>query len=259
MGVLLDSELKFVFDDAAMVITDRKQSYIVVGDLHIGTERKLDQKGVHLHNASDAMLAKLHSLATTFETKNIVFLGDIKDTILYTDAIDADSIRNFFDALRGYSIVVVLGNHDAHLQEIVNINAVDELLLGKFALLHGNRWPSKEAMLTDYIITAHNHIAVSITDKNGGFYTEKAWLIADLNPEGARRHYESFNEKIKLIIMPAFNDLITGMPVNEQHDRLLNPLLNNKVFDYGNSGIYTVKGDFLGKLDEFVAKQNLKK
>ncbi len=252
--LLLDADVKFVFDEAALVITSGGRSYIVIGDLHIGIERKLREKGVNLHNASDAMLKKINSLSERFDCKNIIMLGDVKDAILNPDAIDADSIRHFFAALDGYDVTVVLGNHDAHLGEIIGVKTVDELLLDRFALLHGNRWPTQEAMMADYIITAHNHVAIRITDKNGGAYTEKAWLVAPLDKDVAGKYYEKFNSGIKLVVAPAFNDLIIGKPINEIDGKMLNPLLNNKVFDYENGDVYTIKADALGKLNRYMKR-----
>lgn len=251
----MDGRLKFAFDDSALVVTSAKKSHIVIGDLHIGIERKLSDRGVHIHNASNLMLKKLIGLCGQFETKSIIMLGDVKDAILYPDAAEAASIKAFFEGLGGYDVTVIRGNHDAHLEEIAGIKVLDELILGKFSMLHGNKWPSQEAMMADYIITAHNHVAIRITDINGGTYTEKAWLMAGINADNARLHYEKFNPGIKLIVAPAFNDLITGKPMNEVSGILLNPLLNNRVFDYEQADIYTIKGDSLGKLSRFMQRQ----
>lgn len=238
-----DSDIKFVFDEAAMVVTIDGKRYIVVGDLHIGMERKLEKAGVHARGASMAMLDKLVNLSREFDTRRLILLGDVKESILYPDAIEAGVLRDFFEGLAGFETTVIRGNHDAHLDEIIDVKPVDELRLGKFAFLHGHRWPSGEAMMLDYIITAHNHAAVSIRDSNGAVYVEKAWLIAGLNAEMAAKQYDTFNNGIRIIIMPAFNDLITGMPINERRERMLNPLLNNGVFDLAGATTYTIRGD----------------
>ncbi len=249
----MDDRLRFAFDDAALIVTAARKRYMVVGDLHIGIERRLADKGVRIHNAYDMMLKKLRSLGERFDTRRVIMLGDVKDAILYPDAVEADSIRAFFDGLRDYDVTVVRGNHDAHLEEIVSVNMTDELIMGGFAMLHGNKWPSQEAMMADYVITAHNHVAIRITDRNGASYTEKAWLVAGVDGKNAKLRYEKFNPAIKLIVAPAFNDLIMGRPMNEASGAMLNPLLNNRVFDYGQADVYTIKGDSLGKLKDLTA------
>jgi hypothetical protein len=56
--------------------------------------------------------------------------------------------------------------------------------------------------------------------------------------------------KLKVIIMPAFNDLLGGVPVNEKRpsDELLGPLLKNEFIDMEKSELYLLDGTFLGKL-----------
>ena len=39
---------------------------------------------------------------------------------------------------------------------------------------------------------------------------QKAWVILDVVPKEAVKLYDKPNKKIKLVLMPAFNDLIVG-------------------------------------------------
>ena len=68
-------------------------------------------------------------------------------------------------------------------------------------------WPSDEAMTKDYLIVAHNHVAISrLKDEKDALYNQKAWLVAKLDPGGAKERYKNFNAGIKLVVMPAFDD-----------------------------------------------------
>jgi metallophosphoesterase superfamily enzyme len=56
--------------------------------------------------------------------------------------------------------------------------------------------------------------------------------------------------KLGVIIMPAFNLLLGGTPVNvkKTSDELLGPLLRNNFVDMENAELYLLDGTFLGKL-----------
>jgi uncharacterized protein len=242
----MTERLRFIYNEAAVVIEADGKGYLVVGDLHIGAERKFIKKGVRLYNTVEHILENLKRLAQEFNTKNIVILGDVKDTVLYPEKTESDEVKSFFRGLSGYNVTVTIGNHDPHLKEIVECNAVEELIVGDFALMHGHKWPSDEAMKSKYILVGHNHVAVSFRDKNGAYYTQKAWLVSGFSLKSGIERYPDANKKIKLVVLPAFNDLIVGMPVNEVSEDNLSPLFRNKIFNYNLSKVYSLRGDMLG-------------
>jgi metallophosphoesterase superfamily enzyme len=58
--------------------------------------------------------------------------------------------------------------------------------------------------------------------------------------------------ELKVVIMPAFNNLLGGTPVNvkKASDELLGPLLKNKIIDMRNAEMYLLDGTYLGKLKD---------
>jgi len=239
-------EVRFLYKSAALLLHSPGLKHIVVGDLHIGLERKLAEKGVRLYGAAEMMAGQLRHLAESNGTKSIIILGDVKESILNPDEGEIAAIRQFFDVLAGLEVRIAVGNHDARLENFVKEPIAPEILLGNAAMLHGHMWPSEEAMSKDYIIIAHNHVAVAFRDENNAFYNQKAWLVAALDPDGARKRYKKFNSGAKLIVMPAFNDLITGRAVNEVGDNHINPLFRNRIFDYESATVYSMDGSVLG-------------
>jgi uncharacterized protein len=236
------SKIKFVYNEPAMVIRAGKIPYLVIGDLHIGVERSLHERGVHVFNATEFMADRIKNIMKEFSLKKIIMLGDIKESVLYPDVSAARAIKGFFDNLSAFEITIVAGNHDAHLADIINLPITKELLIGSFALLHGEKNPSEKAMLSDYLITAHNHAMVRIRDSNGATYDQKVWLMAKLNQAGAHRSYGNVNKSIKLIMMPAFNSLIMGSELSKFYKENANPSLRNKTFNYGSAEIYNLMG-----------------
>jgi putative SbcD/Mre11-related phosphoesterase len=226
--------------------------FVYEEDLHIGLERKLAERGVHVYDVAERMAKRLVGIAANNKATSLMLLGDIKHSILYPGAVERESINRFFEMLSGFKVEVLAGNHDAHLGDILedsDVNIRDEAIIGECALMHGNRWPSKAAMEKKFVVTAHNHAAVSLKDSRGAVYSSKAWLIAGIG-NGAGDYYREFNKSAKLIAMPAFNDFITGTPVNELgRGGSLGPLLRNKVFDYPHAKVYTLRGELLGDVE----------
>ncbi len=241
-------DIKFVYNKPAAIIHANGTDRLVIGDLHIGAEKRFIDKGIRLYEANEVMAKEIMSIASEFKAKEIIMLGDIKDSVLHPDHRELMEIKAFFNSLEGYKVRIVKGNHDAYISEITGMEATEELLIGKFALLHGNRWPSEKAMQKDYIMTAHNHVSISFRDKRNGYYRYKAWLIARINAEEASKQYKRFNRNARLIMMPAFNELIIGTPVQENNGENINPLIRNNVFGYEEGYVYNLYGDNLGKL-----------
>jgi len=231
--------LRFAYDEPAMIALNGSEKYLVIGDLHIGMERKLRERGVYI-DATEQLSDRILRLAKEFSTDKVVMLGDIKDSVLYPDAAEARLIRSFFGKLSSLDIEVIAGNHDAHLHELIGNRISRELIIGRFAFLHGDKKPSEGAMLCDYLITAHSHTAVRITDRKGAVYEEKAWVIAGVEKPAAERDYTHFNKRIKLVVAPAFNDMIIGTLVEGLKTH--NQLFRSGLFDYGSAKVYTLDG-----------------
>lgn len=238
--------IKFIYNEAAVVVTTGGEDHLVIGDLHIGAERAFIKKGIHLYSAVEQMTKKIKSIAKEFGTKSLIILGDVKDTVLYPDAVESNELKTFFKELKDYRIRVTAGNHDPHLKELVGCEIAEELVIGDFAFLHGHKWPSDMAMKADYILAGHNHIAVSLKDKNGAYYNQKAWLVSKFSKKSGLERYPEANAKITLVVLPAFNDLIVGMPVGKSVEDNLSPLFRNKIFNYASAKIYSLHGDLIG-------------
>ena len=239
-------EIKFLYDKAALLLHGAGKSHLVIGDIHIGLERKLSGKGVHLYGATEHMARQIKEIVEDNSVDSVIMLGDIKESVLHPDSVEAMLVRRFFSELQGLDIAIAVGNHDSRLGELVDVPVSDEITMGDVAMLHGHIWPSEEAMGKSYIIIAHNHVAVSFVDENGAIYSQKAWLVANVDKKKAAARYISFNRSIRLVVMPAFNDLILGTPVNLMDGRHINPLFRNGIFDFNGADIYAMSGALLG-------------
>ncbi|MGA3020857.1 MAG: hypothetical protein ABSD68_02830 [Candidatus Micrarchaeales archaeon] len=120
---------------------------------------------------------------------------------------------------------------------------------GKFFLTYAGRTvgrsfgSAEEAMKRRYLISAHGHFAIEVNGRN-----EKAWLVARVG-KGIGRKYEGYNKKIKLVVVPPFNDLILGTRIGERTAEHT-PLFRREVFDWKSSKIYDLKRNKFEMKDE---------
>lgn len=205
-------------------------------------ELDLSRRGVHLFNATDRMAERIKKIMGDFSLRNIIILGDTKHSILYPEATEIKLLKKFFKDLDSFDINIIAGNHDAHLAEIIDREVKRGLVVGGFGFTHGNRMPGQNMMGLDYIISGHDHLSVRITEKSGAFYEQKCWALYGLDKKSAKEHYDGFNSKIRLVSMPAFNDLIMGTTIDKNPKNRMNPLLSNNIFDSKSAEVYNLFG-----------------
>ncbi|MDE1823191.1 MAG: metallophosphoesterase [Candidatus Micrarchaeota archaeon] len=213
---------------------------LVVSDLHIGLEFKFSGSGVYFPKASRKMADELLGIYKKSGAKDIIILGDVKESIGNVTREEENALREFFDALRGVGIRIAKGNHDAYLDRILarlgfGISIEREILAKDAALMHGNSMPSDDAMQKKYIIVGHGHMAAYV---NGEL--EKVWFVAGTG-RNARRMYGACNRAARLVIVPAFNSMITGSGLSSE-SRMHMPLLRNGVFTTEKAELRTLDG-----------------
>lgn len=237
-------------DLPALLIDDT----VVIADLHIGMETKLKRKGFHLVSRTDDMISALMSCPE--ECRRLVVLGDVKDTVPGRSRQEYLEIPVFFEKLmkRFDRIDIVRGNHDTDLEEFIpfgiRIRQASGMVMGDVGLVHGHTWPSEEVMRCGTLIMAHEHPAVMFRDGVGRHMTEPCWVRGRIISGGGRyaEHPERF------IIVPAFNRLLGGSPVNVTGGDFLSPVINSGMADMDSSGIYLLDGIFLGERSDLMVK-----
>jgi putative SbcD/Mre11-related phosphoesterase len=228
----------------------KRHSALVIGDMHIGLENKLSIHGIHFSKSATRMGAEIKNACKKYNCSDIIFLGDIKESIGNPDKEEYAELNLFFNELSDYSIRIVKGNHDANISRVLNnINknfAINnEILLGRYAFFHGNSWPSAEAMHADVIFCAHGHFAI---ERNS--IKEKIFIDAKIG-KGANRKYSNFNKKARLVMLPAFSNLISGTKISNVPPRGI-PLLKNNVFNWSTADVFGINGKYYGKVNNII-------
>ena len=239
----------------------RADEYLIIGDLHIGLESQLRSKGFHLVSRTDEMFNAIIEAAGTVSSRLIV-LGDVKDSVPGSNRQEHKEIPVFFERLldRFDSIDVVRGNHDTNIEEFlpghVRIRPASGMKIENVGLIHGHTWPSKDVMSSDILIMAHDHPAVMFRDGVGKQTTEPCWVRGKFNPVGSER-YESLPQEF--IIIPAFNRMLGGSPVNILNEPLLGPVMGSELLDMDNASVYLLDGLDLGKRSDLMLKGSEKR
>lgn len=224
---------------------DRK---LIIGDLHIGVESHLGSKGFHLVSKTWEMFDSIINISE--ECDRLIILGDIKDSVPGTSKQEYREIPDFFDRLLEHfdDIDVVRGNHDTNIEEFlpgrVRIRPASGLRVGRAGFIHGHTWPSEDTMDCDTLIMAHNHPAVMFRDGVGKITTEPCWMRGKFN-SGPFEKYSKVPKEF--VVVPAFNRMLGGSPVNIEGERLLGPLLNSDLLDIDGARIYLLDSMNLGR------------
>ncbi len=232
----------------------RADEYLVIGDLHIGIESHLRSKGFHLTSRTDDMFDSIVKAADDSSSRLIV-LGDVKDSVPGSTKQEYREIPMFFERLldRFDSIDVVRGNHDTNIEEFlpghVRIRPASGMKVEDVGFVHGHTWPSKDVMASSTLVMAHDHPAVMFRDGVGRQVNEPCWV------RGKFRDVPSDNYEIlprNFVIVPAFNRMLGGSPVNIIGEPLLGPIMGGSLLDLENATIHLLDGVDLGKLSDLM-------
>lgn len=232
----------------------RTDEYLVIGDLHIGVESHLRSKGFHLVSRTDDMFDSIIEAADDSASRLIV-LGDVKDSVPGSTKQEYREIPVFFDRLleRFDGIDVVRGNHDTNIEEFlpghVRIRPATGMKIEDVGFVHGHTWPSKDVMGSETLVMAHDHPAVMFRDGVGRQVNEPCWVRGRFKDVQNDR-YDVLPKQF--VIIPAFNRMLGGSPVNIIGEPLLGPIMGGDMLDLENATVHLLDGVDLGKLSDLM-------
>jgi putative SbcD/Mre11-related phosphoesterase len=238
--------LEPVPDMPALVIRGRRKWACIV-DLHLGIEASLRASGFNVPTQMPGMLTSMESLAS--HADRLLILGDVKHRITHASRREDREVGHVMKRLMDLfqAIVITPGNHDGGLRAVVPdgcvIASVQGTVIEQAGVFHGHVWPSQKTMSARKLVMGHVHPSVLLEDSMGGRINEKCWYRAPMLKEKVLERYPSCPEE--LVVVPAFNPLITGSPVNAD-GRLLGPVLRNGLVDAATARAYLMDGTNLG-------------
>jgi len=213
-GIRISSDRCLIIDDGPTV---------VLGDLHLGYERALEQEGLYLPRINtDSIREALNDILSRYEPKRVVLLGDIKHDFRRASFEEKQEVRKIFSLLgEAAQVVAVKGNHDNYLQNIVSdlgFLVVDHIDIMGFRLEHGHVDSGVRP-----VIIGHEHPSVRIPGTVGGGLKIQCFVHA---------------EKDGVIVLPPFSPFASGNDLVVDKECVMAPAL--KESDYANSRLYGV-------------------
>lgn len=213
---------------------------LVIADLHIGYERELEQKGVHLPSQTEQMVDNVLKKLGTDDFNTLIIDGDLKHNIPQATWQEYEEIPRAIDEwLKVVNEIHVLkGNHDGNIERYlpseVIVHGTRGALIDGVGYFHGHANPTDEVLESELVIIAHVHPTITLVDSLNNKQKEQCWVRFD---------YESDLSEGKGIIIPHYNPLLGGVSVNE--DGYLGPFLNNE--NITNEKIYLLDGTYIGR------------
>jgi putative SbcD/Mre11-related phosphoesterase len=261
----------------ALLLQEEMDRALVVSDLHIGWERLLSQRGVHVPSQTPKIKNILLHLIKKCEPTHLIVLGDVKDAIVKVEMEEWRDIPDFFEAVNQQvsDVQIVLGNHDGNLEpllpEDVKIFPPTGAVFGDVGLFHGHAWPAPEILGCRSLVTGHIHPTVAIRDPMGFRMTRQVWVKAPCDGEqlakslldylGTNKNKGQLKVKVsQLFIMPSFNQFLGGRPINEVKGRkreklraFIGPVLRSGSVNLNDAEVYLLDGTFLGTITQLKA------
>lgn len=247
--------LKIVPGDAALVFSQDGESTLLISDLHLGLEKEMAKKGFRLPAYSVRMVDRIRDIADRYHTRRLAVLGDVKHTVGKVEDIDWGVIPWFFDTMLDLfeSVEVVPGNHDGSIKTVLpqrvalhqSRGAVLGEGRGRIGVAHGHAWPSEEAIMTRNLVIGHSHFTYEMRDPLGSRTREAVWVTAEYDVaelmEGAG--YLSRATGVgKLTVMPPFNRLVGGQPINRSRSFQFGPVLSSRSVSLEDADIFLTDG-----------------
>lgn len=256
-------EIDPIIDEPALVVSNETKA-LVIADVHLGIEWDLYRSGFSIPSRMKFGLERVLAYIEKVSPDRVILLGDVKHNVPQISWQERDEIPYFLSELSDHAIVDIFpGNHDGGIEYLlpegkdINVHPVRGSVIEDVGYFHGHTWPDPKLLAADYIITAHNHPTIRLTDSLGYATVEQSWIRTRLNLPVLQGHFTSLElgedndnwNDPELIVVPSFNELCGGVAFNESmHDDLLGPLFSSKGVDIDNAQAYLLDGTQLGKL-----------
>ena len=243
--------------NAPLLLAEGDERVLVASDLHLGLEHELRLCGISIPSQTEKILLRLLEFIDQINPDRLVLLGDVKHNIPRTSWQEKREVPRFLSCLASrLEVEVVPGNHDGDLADMapigVQVRPPSGFVLDGVGYFHGHTWPDEKILSAGLLVAGHLHPAVSLPDPLSRSTTRPVWARSRLLIEETRRRYGLAAES-EIIVIPAFNFLCGGLPLNLPVEDMRGPLLS--LVDWEGARIFLLDGTELGSLAGIKAAQ----
>jgi len=261
--------VKPVLNEPALLLKGKHDQILCIADIHVGYEFALQQAGIRIPLQTKKLAEKILDLVRKTKAKSLIILGDVKHGVLSSSRRELLECKFLLEELSSsVTVKIVKGNHDVNLERVIPGNVVlhdskGVLISDNVALLHGHAWPRAELLKADQIIIGHNHPVIEFKTSTGIRWTKPVWMEVQVErgklalyamKKAGRGDLASFNGSVSVMVMPAFNPLLGGLPVN-LNTELLGPLLSSRIINHDDLSLTLLDGTYLGKISHLKGKK----
>ena len=242
--------MKFITNERGVIVGKS----LVIGDLHLGIETEFYRNGFSVESHIERIKKCILKLARENNCRNLVLLGDVKHDYHGVSWQEEREIPSFLkDLTKSLKVHITPGNHDGNIKDItpeeVQVHESSGFEMEGNFFMHGHSWPGEEFLEADRIFMGHNHPAVEFKDPLGYRHVEPCWLRCELDMEKVKDKYKKTGTLKEAIMVPVFNPLVGGLPVNREESEL-GPFMNNRIIERKECDVYLLDGTYLGKVKD---------
>ncbi len=202
------------------VIYLRELKVLILADTHIGFEEEMAEKGVFIPAFQlRRVLGILEESLNLVDVDKVVIAGDFKHRFSGLGRAERRELSEVLTYLlpKVNEVIVVRGNHDNYLPLLKRrfpFEIVNELLLGKYLIVHGHR-PLNEVQSDEWeiLIFGHEHPSITLRDSIGTIGKFSCFLVGKL--EDGR----------DFLTLPAVGAYQTGSRITLDRSTYLSPIL----------------------------------
>jgi putative SbcD/Mre11-related phosphoesterase len=238
-----------------LLLVDGKERVLVAADIHLGLEYELWLGGISIPSQTEKILKRLKKSLAATKPDRLLLLGDVKHNIPRTSWQERKEVPSFLRSLaEDVRLDIVPGNHDGGLADLApggsRVHSPSGIIIDGIGYFHGHTWPGKELLKAKLMVAGHIHPAVRLKDPVGFLPNRRVWARAALSVHVMEQQYgcspEADMSLPEIVIVPAFNDLCGGLPLNEPMEDERGPILALAEMDCAH--IFLLDGTNLGKL-----------
>ncbi|HSD58409.1 MAG TPA: metallophosphoesterase [Methanotrichaceae archaeon] len=234
-----------------LLLVEGMERVLVAADLHLGLEYELWLGGISIPSQTEGILKHLLRSLAEVKPDRLLLLGDVKHNVPRTSWQERKEVPRFLRALaQDVRVDIVPGNHDAGLADLApngsRVHPSSGLVIDGVGYFHGHTWPDRKLLSAELLVAGHIHPAVRLKDPLGSSRNRRAWARVPLSPAAVERQYGLGMSAPEMVVVPAFNDLCGGLPLNEAPEDERGPILT--LADMDDARIFLLDGTDLGRL-----------
>lgn len=243
-----------------LLLVEGKERVLVASDLHLGLEHELWLGGISIPSQTEKILDRLTRSLIEAMPDRLILLGDVKHNVPRTSWQERKEIPSFLRALaERVKVDIVPGNHDGGLADLApdgtRVHLPSGIIIDGVGYFHGHTWPDRELLKAKLLIAGHIHPAVRLKDSIRSLPSRKVWVRSSISLAALEQQYGRFEymSAQEMVIMPAFNDLCGGLPLNEPIEDERGPII--AMANLKDAGIFLLDGLNLGRLRDILSAQ----